>query len=109
MLYVGRSERPGDVKKARSVASASRKFEKSTLGSKQAAEASEGFVLLRLDVGDPDHALLAKSLGVTKVPTLLLWAPKAEQPEDLGSRVSGASLASKLKKAQKPAADSGDE
>jgi len=109
LLYVGRSERSSDDKKAKSVASASRKFEKATLGSKKAAEAAEGLVLLRLDVGNRDHALLAESPGVEKVPTLLLWAPKAEKPDDLGGRLSGASLASKLKKAIAAAAQSADE
>jgi len=98
LIYVGRSSRPDDTKKERGVSTASRKFEKATLGSKKAAAAAGGFVLLRLDVGDPDHALLAKALGAEKLPTLLLWSPKAEQPEDLGGRISGASLASKLKK-----------
>jgi hypothetical protein len=105
LLYVGRTEKVGDPKKARSVAAASRKFEKSTLGSKKAAEAAGDFVLLRLDVGDPDHALLAKNLGVKKIPTVLLWAPKAKEPTDLGGRISGASLANKMKKTPKLPAD----
>ena len=98
LLYVGRSERDGDDKKARSQASASRKFEKGTLASKKAAEAASRAVLLRLDIGDPDHARLAAKLGVEKVPTLLLWQPGAEQPDDLGGRISGAALTGKLKK-----------
>ena len=105
LLYVGRSEREGDDKKARSQASASRKFEKGTLGSKKAAEAAARAVLLRLDIGDPDHARLAAQLGVEKVPTLLLWQPGAEQPDDLGGRISGAALTGKLKKLPEPDAE----
>jgi hypothetical protein len=109
LLYVGRSERPDDAKAARSVASASRKFEKKTLGSKQAAEVASRAVLLRLDLGDPDHALVAGGLGVEKVPTLLLWEPGAEKPQDLGGRISGAALAAKLKKLPVPDSDDNDE
>jgi hypothetical protein len=97
LLYVGRSERPDDDKKAKSVVKASRKLEKGTLNAKSAAEAAEGVVLIRLDVANEEHALLAEQLGVEKVPTLLLFAPESEEPDDLGGRISGASLAHKLK------------
>jgi len=97
LVYVGRSAKPDDDRKSKTAVKASQKFEKGTLSAKSAAEAVDGVVLLRLDVSDEDHALLAKSLGVEKVPTLLLFTPGEESPEDLGGRISGASLAHKLK------------
>ncbi len=109
LLYVGRSASDDDDKQARLTASASRKFEKATLGSKSAAEAAEDVVLLRLDVGNSAHALLAKTLGVTKIPTLLLWAPRAGKPVDLGGRISGGALAAKLKKLPAPSAETSDQ
>ncbi len=96
LVYVGRSATPDDDRREKAVVKASRKFEKGTLGSKSAAEAAEGVVLLRLDVADDVHALLARQLGAEKVPTLLLFAPGAEAPENLGDRISGRSLARKL-------------
>lgn len=97
LVYVGRSAKADDDRKVASVLKACRKLEKGTLDSDSAADAAEGVLLLRLDVADDDHALLAKQLGAEKVPTLLLFAPGAE-PEDLGGRITGPSLAHKLKK-----------
>ena len=98
LVYVGRSASPDDDRKTKPAVKASQKFEKGTLGAKSAAEAADGLVLIRLDVANEAHALLAESLGVEKVPTLLLFAPEAEAPDDLGGRITGQALAHKLKK-----------
>ncbi len=108
LLFVGRSARPEDDKKARGEASASRKIEKGSLDSKAVAEAAEGLVLLRLDVGDADHATLAAALGVEKVPALLLFG--AEETPDNVVKVGAASLAHRLKKLPRaPEPADGDE
>ena len=84
---------------------AARKFEKSALDSKKAAEAAAGWMLLRFDLGEEAHARLAASLGVEKAPGLVLFAPGAEQGEVLESRPTGASLAYLLKKQGAEASD----
>ncbi len=104
LVYVGRSEGADDNKKARLEVKASRKFEKGTLGSKGAATAAEGWALLRLDLQNADHALLARDLGVERVPTLLVLLPGEEKPRDLGGKITGNALAHQLKKL-KPASD----
>ena len=99
LVYVGRSAKPDDDRAAKAVVKASQKLEKGALDAKSAAEAAEGVVLLRLDVADEGHALLATGLGVTDVPALLLFVPGADAPESLGDRITGAALAKKLKDA----------
>ena len=98
LLYFGRGERSGQAKKLRGEVKAARKFEKGTLGSKKAAEAAAGFVLIRFDLGEPHHATLANTFGVEKAPALVLIEPGAEAPELLKAKISGASLAYRLKK-----------
>ncbi len=98
LCYFGREEREGQDRKVRSQVKAARKFEKSTLDSKKAAEAANGWVLLRFDLGDATHARLAAGLGVEKAPALVLFAPGAETGEILKSGLTGASLAYLLKK-----------
>ena len=112
LLYVGRTERPGDDKDAARDVKASRKVERGALDSKSVAEAAEGVVLLRLDVGDADHARLARALGIEKVPALLLYPGGESEPEDL-VKASAASLAHRLKRlaaaAQPPEDGGGDD
>ena len=101
LLYFGREATKGDDKTAKKAAAAAKKFEKKAFDSKSAAEAAKGWVLLRFDLADADHRLLAKAHGVTSAPRLLLIHPDEEKPVDLGERVSSSSLAYQLKKRAK--------
>ena len=105
LAYFGREEREGQERKVRTEVKAARKFEKSTLDSKKAAEAATGWTLLRFDLGDARQARLAATLGVEKAPALVLFAPGAEQGEVLKARLTGASLAYLLKKQNEAAGD----
>ena len=100
ILYVGRGERAEADKAAKAQAAASRKLEKGVLDSETAAKAADGWVLLKLDVADPDHLAYAKTLGVEKAPALLLLVPGAEKPQALDLAITGDALAYKLKKAR---------
>ncbi len=98
LLYVGR-ETAGD-KKAKKQIKVCRKFEKGTLSSKKAAAEAKGWVLLRFDIADKRHAEFLKQFGVKTAPALLMFAPGAEKPTDLGTKVKGPNLAYHLKKAK---------
>jgi hypothetical protein len=98
LLYFGREPTEGADRTAKKEAAAARKFEGKTLDSKSAAEAAEGWTLLRFDLANPDHARFAKTLGVEAAPTLLLFAPGAEEALNLGNRVSASSLTYQVKK-----------
>ena len=92
-LYVGRDRFEPDDKVARSESRKARSFEKAVLGSKKAAEAATGWVLLRLDLADPLHAAAARALGATTAPCLLLLPVGAEQAEVLDHRTTAHALA----------------
>ena len=98
LLYFGREAKEGQDRAAKKQTAAAKKFEKKTLDSKSAAEAAEGWTLLRFDLTNPDHAILAKTLGVETAPRLLIYLPGAEEPTDLGERISPSSLCYQLKK-----------
>lgn len=103
LLYFGREPVADPSKAQKKEIKASRKFEKSTLDSKKAAEAAEkveGLLLLRFDLGDEQAAAYAASFGVEAAPTLVLLHGYADGPELLDRRTSGASLAFHLKKLQ---------
>jgi len=97
LLYAGRDSAGRKDKKLLKEVKASRKFEKGTLSSKKAAEAATGYVLFKIDLAGERQARWAKTKGIEKAPTLLLFLPGEEEPVDL-SRVKGASLAYHLKK-----------
>ena len=97
LLFFGREERNDDNRKARAQVKKSRKYEKSAFGSKKTAEAAEGWVLLRFDLGDRDHAALAKGLGIEAAPALLFFLPGEEKPVSPGL-IKGSSLAYHLKR-----------
>jgi hypothetical protein len=101
LLYIGREPQPEDDKKAKKEVKASRKLEKGALGSKKAAEAAKGWVLLRLDLSRPDHLAFVKEIGVAQAPALLMFPPGETGPVDLGTKLTGPSLAYLLKKQTK--------
>ncbi|MHC4339472.1 MAG: hypothetical protein ACYSX0_04555 [Planctomycetota bacterium] len=98
LLYIGREPQPDDDKKARGQVKASRKLEKGALGSKKAAKAAKGWVLLRLDLSKAEHLAFAKRIGPVQAPALLLFLPGESDPVDLGTKLTGPSLAYHLKK-----------
>ncbi len=98
LLYFGRSERDDLDRKLRAEVKAARKFEKGALDSKKAAEAAEGWTLLRFDLGDEAAAALAETWQVARAPALVLWPVGGEAPVVLPPRLTGASLAYQLKK-----------
>jgi hypothetical protein len=98
LLYFGREPRDDAARDERKQSKACRSFERKTLDSKSAAAAAEGFVLLRFDLSREAHAAYATHLGVEAAPTLLLWLPGEEEPEDLGGRITSSALAYRLKK-----------
>jgi len=98
LLYFGRSHFEPKDKTAKKENKRARKFEKGTLNSKTAAKEIDGWVMLRFDLSDEEHAKLARQFGVEAAPDLLMWVPGAEAPSVLGRKVSGQSLAGKLKK-----------
>ncbi len=96
LIYVGRES--GDDKTAKKQIKACRKFEKGTLSSKKAAAEAKGWVLLRFDIAEKKHAEFLKRFGVEAAPALLMFAPGADEPTDLGTKVKGPNLAYHLKK-----------
>lgn len=103
LLYFGRGHFDPKDKTGKKEAKAARKFEKAVLNAKKAAAEADGFELLRFDLYDEDHAVLARQFEVTRAPTLLMWMPGDEQPAALGKKITGGGLAAKLKKAKAPA------
>jgi hypothetical protein len=97
LLYAGRGSAGPKDRKARKEVKASRKFEKGALSSTKAAEAARGYVLFQIDLADERQAKWAKTKGIERAPTLLLYLPGEKAPIDL-SKVSGNSLAYHLKK-----------
>ncbi len=102
-LYVGREEREGDDAKAKAETAACRRFEAGPLGSEEAARASAGWVLLRLDRADLLHAHIARAYTSETAPAVVLLVPNLPKPTVLDRQASGSSLAYLLKKHQ-PAA-----
>jgi hypothetical protein len=98
LLYFGREAKEGQDRAAKKQSAAAKKFEKKTLDSKSAATAAEGWTLLRFDLANPDHARFAKTLEVETAPRLLLFRPGAEEPTDLGERITPSALGYQLKK-----------
>lgn len=99
LLLVGRESlgaEPDDAAKAE--LEATRKLEKKVLAKKDLVAATQGWVLLRLDVARPEHAQLATALGAKKRPTLLAIVPGTETPTDLGADLTAAKLVYQLKK-----------
>lgn len=98
LLYAGRDARPDDSRKLKKEVKAARRLEKRAFGSKKAAEAAKGWVLLRLNLGEKEHAVYAKSLGIESAPAVLMFLPGEEKPVDLGTRIRGANLEYHFKK-----------
>jgi hypothetical protein len=98
LLYFGRGSFAEDDKRGKKENKLARKLEKGTLDSKAAEKECAGWVLLRFDLADEAHAVLARGLGVDAAPALLLWAPASEAPDVLDKGISGAGLATLLKK-----------
>ena len=103
LLYVGRGHFDPKDKVGKKENKRARKFEKGTLNSKTAAKQADGWVLLRIDLSNADHALLAAQHGVTAAPTLVAFVPGADAPRLLDHKSSGHALASLFKKAKQPA------
>lgn len=97
LLYAGRDSAGPKDRKARKEVKAARKFEKGTLSNKKAAAAAGGYVLFQIDLADERQAKWARTKGIEKAPTLLLFLPGERAPIDL-SKVKGNSLAYHLKK-----------
>ncbi len=102
LLFIGRSSRIADGKRERVQAKSTRRLEKTTFDSKAVVGAAEGWTLLRLDVADGAHADIAKELGLTEVPGLVAFPPGAEEPLDLGAKITAGTLAGRLKKLREP-------
>ncbi len=102
LLYFGRGSFGPKDKVAKKQNKRARKFEKGTLNSKTAAKVADGWVLLRFDLADEDHATLAASYGVTDAPSLLLFEPGVEKPRALDHKTSGNVLTGILKKHKTP-------
>jgi len=98
LLYLGRGEREGQDRRLRAEVEAARRFERSTLDSKKAAEEAAGWVLLRLDLADATQAAFAAGLGVERAPALVLFLPGAEGGQVLRPGLTGAALAYLLRK-----------
>nr|MDJ0523398.1 hypothetical protein [Planctomycetota bacterium] len=103
LIYFGRGYFDPKDKKAKKENKLARKFEKGTLNSKTAAKEVEGWVLLRFDLSNADHAKLATQLGVTAAPDLLMWLPADDNPTVLGRKASGGKVAYHLKTFNKAA------
>jgi hypothetical protein len=97
LLYAGRDSAGPKDRKGRKEVKASRKFEKGTLSNTKAAEAAKGYVLFKIDLADERQAKWAKTQGIEKAPTLLIFLPGERAPMDL-SKAKGNSLAYHLKK-----------
>jgi hypothetical protein len=100
LLFFGREREAPDVKGAKRELKRTRSFAKKVLDAKTAEKEAGGFVFLRFDVGDPEHAAYARQLAVEEVPTLLLWSPGVESPIELGRKISPVALAMAMKKAK---------
>lgn len=97
LLYFGRGSFDAKDKKAKKQNKLARKFEKGTLNSKTAAKETDGWVLLRFDLANEEHAQLATQLGVEAAPDLLMWLPTDDKPTVLGRTASGGKVAYHLK------------
>ena len=104
LLYFGRGHFDAKDKIAKKENKLARKFEKGTLNSKKAAKEAAGWVLLRFDLANENHARLAAQLKVKAAPDLLMWLPTAEEPTVLGRRATGPKVAFHLKAFNKAAA-----
>jgi hypothetical protein len=102
LLFIGREERRDDDRPAQKQVKVTRKFEKRAFQHKDLAEAAKGWTLVRLDIADENHALLARKFGVTVAPALLMFLPGEEEPTDL-RKIKAASLVYHLKKHAPPA------
>lgn len=98
LLYFGRDSAEAGDRKAQVEAAACRKFEKETLSSTRAAEAAEGWVLLRFDLAGEAVRALALRHGVERGPVLVALVPGEEEPLLFEASTSGGSLAYALKK-----------
>ena len=103
LLYFGRGSFAPKDKQAKKQNKLARKFEKGTLNSKAAAKEVEGWVLLRFDLANEEHAKLAAQFGVSAAPDLLMWLPAAEKPTVLGRTATGGKVAYHLKTFNKAA------
>ncbi|NUN47928.1 MAG: hypothetical protein HUU15_03760 [Candidatus Brocadiae bacterium] len=101
-VYVGRRSADDGDARGRAEVAACQKFEWGPLCSADAGKASAGWMLLRLDLGEPAEAVLSKSLGVTAGPAVVLLVPGSETPVVLDAKTSGSALAAALKKATPP-------
>lgn len=103
LLYFGRGSFDAKDKKAKKQNKLARKFERGTLDSKTAAKEATGWVLLRFDLAQAEHAQLAAKLGVEAAPDLLMWLPDDETPKILGRTASGGKVAYLMKTYNKAA------
>jgi hypothetical protein len=107
-VYVGRDRYEDNDKVGKAENRRARAFERTVLGSKKVAEKAEGWTLLRLDLADPLHAALAKTLGVTAAPSIALFPVGAEAAEILDHRTAAHALArlfERRRRADAPATD----
>ena len=98
LFYIGRDARPEDNRKIKKQVKAARRLEKAAFSSKKAAAAAKGWILLRLNLGEKEHAIFAKSLGIDAAPAVLMYLPDNKEPVDLGTRIRGANLVFHFKK-----------
>ncbi len=98
MLYFGRGHFDPKDKAAKKESKLARKVEKGTLNSKTALKQIGGWVLLRFDISDEEHAAFAAAHGVEAAPAFLMWLPGEEQPQPVDRKISGHGLASLFKK-----------
>lgn len=103
LLYFGRGYHAPKDKVGKREVKRARKFEKGALNSKKSAAQAKGWVLLRFDLADEEHAAFAKQHGVTEAPTLMMWTPAGEKPVTLDRKITTGSLVMKMKKALEPA------
>jgi hypothetical protein len=97
LLFIGREETRADDRKAGKQVKATRKFEKTAFKHKDLEAAAKGWKLVRIDLADETHALLARGYGVTEAPALLMLLPDETRPKNLG-KIKAASLVFYLKK-----------
>jgi hypothetical protein len=98
MLFFGRERRPDDERDEKKQVEATLAFVKKQLQSERAAKRAEGWVLLRFDLANEDHAAFARALGVTEAPAMLMANPPDEPPADLTAKLRSGSLAYWLNK-----------
>lgn len=92
-LYFGRDRFEEKDRVARAEWKKARALEKSLLDAKLVAAAAGGWVLLRFDLADPDHAAWARERGIAAAPALAIWPRGGEALELLDTSVSPAVLA----------------